>query len=135
MADVAFIQKPWIYRGQIRGGTIFSVAPKGNARFCVYVRSHINALPMMELCCRDTAIVRMTYMSPQHTFQMIQMNHHQLRIRGTSSTSAAAGKGNSFIIGCDASAHHMLGVGGEHWHQSQRRKLHGISGEFKPEYS
>jgi hypothetical protein len=24
---------------------------------------------------------------------------------------------------------------GEHWHKSKSRKLHGISGEFEPEYS
>jgi hypothetical protein len=37
MADVALIQDPWIYRGQIRsitnsGETMFSVAPEGNVR-------------------------------------------------------------------------------------------------------
>jgi hypothetical protein len=32
MADAALIQEPWIYRSQIRGGTIFSVTPEGNAR-------------------------------------------------------------------------------------------------------
>jgi hypothetical protein len=67
MADVALIQEFWIYRGQIRGitnsgGTVFSVAYEGNINFCIYVRSHINALPLLELCCRDVTMVRITYM-------------------------------------------------------------------------
>jgi hypothetical protein len=66
LADVALIQEPWIYRGQIRGltnsgGTIFSVAPEGNARSCIYTRNQINALPLLELCSRDVTKVRMTY--------------------------------------------------------------------------
>jgi hypothetical protein len=37
MADIALIQKPWIYRGQIRGltnvmGTVFSVVPGSYVR-------------------------------------------------------------------------------------------------------
>jgi hypothetical protein len=66
MADVALIQEPWIYRGQVRGltgsgGTIFSVAPEGNARSCIYTRNQINALLLLELCSRDVTAVRMTY--------------------------------------------------------------------------
>jgi hypothetical protein len=37
------------------------------------------------------------------------------------------------ISGCDAKSHHIFW--GEHRHQSKRRKLRGISGEFEPEYS
>jgi hypothetical protein len=40
MADVALIQEPWIYRGQIigipnSGGTILFIAPEGNIRSCI----------------------------------------------------------------------------------------------------
>jgi hypothetical protein len=53
-ADVALIHEPWLYKGQIRGltnigGTVYSAAPENNAKSCIYVRSHINALPLMEL--------------------------------------------------------------------------------------
>jgi hypothetical protein len=66
MADVAFIQEPWIYRGKIRGitnsgGTFFSVAPEGNVRSCIHVRNHSNALPLLEFCSRDKTMVTMTY--------------------------------------------------------------------------
>jgi hypothetical protein len=92
MADVALIQEPWAHRGQIRaltssGGTIFSVVPDGNARSYIYARDHINALPLLELCSRDATTVRIykdvegvlwSSLSPQHTFNKIQMNHCQL---------------------------------------------------------
>jgi hypothetical protein len=46
--------------GFIRG-TIFSVAPEGNARPSIYTRNQINALPLLELCSRGVMTVRMTY--------------------------------------------------------------------------
>jgi hypothetical protein len=65
-ADVALMQEHWIYRGQIRGltntgGTVYSVAPENNARSRIYVRNHINALPLLEFCSRDATTVRITY--------------------------------------------------------------------------
>jgi hypothetical protein len=81
-ADVALIQEPWLYKGQIRGltntgGTVYSVAPGNNARYCIYIRNHINALPLLELCSRDATTVRITY--TYRGVHMTQMNHHQLR--------------------------------------------------------
>jgi hypothetical protein len=65
-ADAALIQEPWLYKGQIRGltntgGTVYSAAPENNARSCIYVRNHINALPLLEFCSRDATTVRITY--------------------------------------------------------------------------
>jgi hypothetical protein len=65
-ADRALIQEPWVYRGQVRGltnsgGTIYSATPENNAKSCIYVRNHINALPLLEFCSRDATTVRITY--------------------------------------------------------------------------
>jgi hypothetical protein len=65
-ADVALIKEPWLYKGRIRGltntgGRVYSVVPENNARSCIYVRSHINALPLLEFCSRDATTVRITY--------------------------------------------------------------------------
>jgi hypothetical protein len=65
-ADIALIQEPWIYRGQVRGltnsgGTFYSVAPENNARSSIFVRNQINALPLLEFCSRDTTTVGITY--------------------------------------------------------------------------
>jgi hypothetical protein len=51
-ADVTLIQEPWIYMGQNKRfnhyrGTVYSVAPENIARSCIYVRNHINALPLL----------------------------------------------------------------------------------------
>jgi hypothetical protein len=42
-------------------GTVNSVATGNNARSCIYIRNHINALPLLELCSRDSTTVRITY--------------------------------------------------------------------------
>jgi hypothetical protein len=65
-ANTALIQELWIYRGQVRGltnsgGTIYSVAPQNNSRSCIYIRYHLNALPLLEFCYRDATMVRVTY--------------------------------------------------------------------------
>jgi hypothetical protein len=64
--DIALIQKPWLYKAQIRGltntgGKVYSVAPGNNGRSCIYIRNHINALPLLELCSRDATTVRITH--------------------------------------------------------------------------
>jgi hypothetical protein len=64
--DIALIQEPWLYKGQIRGltntgGTVYTVVPGNNTRSCIYIRNHINALPLLELFSRDTTTVRITY--------------------------------------------------------------------------
>jgi hypothetical protein len=61
--DIALIQEPWLYKGQVRGltnsgGTLYTVAPGKNSRSCIYIRNHINALPLLEFCSRDAATVR-----------------------------------------------------------------------------
>jgi hypothetical protein len=64
--DVALIQEHWLYKGRIRGltntgGTVYSAALENNARYCIYVRNQINALPLLEFCSRDPTTVRITY--------------------------------------------------------------------------
>jgi hypothetical protein len=54
-----------LYKGQIRGLTntgakVYSAAPENNARSCIYIRSHINALPLLELCSREVTTMRIT---------------------------------------------------------------------------
>jgi hypothetical protein len=65
MADAALIQEPWIYSGQIRDltyskGRVFSVTLSGDVRSCIFIKNHINALPLSEFCFRDATMVRIT---------------------------------------------------------------------------
>jgi hypothetical protein len=62
-ADTSFIQEPWVHKGQTRaltnlGETIYFVVSQNNARFFIFVRNHINALPLLEFCSRDGTTVR-----------------------------------------------------------------------------
>jgi hypothetical protein len=84
MEDVAFIQEPSIYRGQIRGEKNFFLLHTRAMQGSVYM----SGASLLEMCSRDTTMVRMTYVclevvrnssSPEHAFHIIQMNHHQLR--------------------------------------------------------
>jgi translation initiation factor IF-1 len=65
-ADIALIQKPWVYKGQVRvltnsGVTIYAVAPGKNSRSYIYIRNYNNVLPFLEFCSRDATTVRITY--------------------------------------------------------------------------
>jgi hypothetical protein len=68
MPDVTPYSGNLTYRGKITslsnsGGSFYSFSPDGNPRSCIYVRKHINALSLLELCSRDATTVRMTYTS------------------------------------------------------------------------
>ncbi|PNF38780.1 hypothetical protein B7P43_G12820 [Cryptotermes secundus] len=115
-ADIALIQEPWLYKGRIRGlnntrGTVFSIIPSNNARSCVYTRNHVNALPLLELCTRNTTypyregrkeqIVASVYLpydsdEPPPTKEMRAITDYCCRRK------------KQLIIGCDANAHHIL---------------------------
>jgi hypothetical protein len=65
-ADIALIQEPQIYMGQVRsltnsGGTIYLVTRKNNSISCICIRNHLNALPLFEFCSRDATKARVTY--------------------------------------------------------------------------
>jgi hypothetical protein len=110
-----------IYRGQNRGfsnsgGTIFSVAPEGNPRSCIYVRNHINALPLLELCSRYVTTVRMTYMR-RGSWEELIINSAYLPYDSDEPPPTkelrdvieyCCSRKKKLIIGCDANAHHIL---------------------------
>jgi hypothetical protein len=121
MADVALIHEIWIYRGRIRGltnsgGTIFSVAPEGNARTCIYTRNQINALLLLELCSRDVTAVRMTYTCGGSWEELIIASAYLLYDSEPPATKelrdvidyCSSSMRKQLIIGCDANANHIL---------------------------
>jgi hypothetical protein len=91
-ADIALIQEPWLYKGQIRGltntgETVYSVAPENNARSCIY----IGVILMPYLCSssvqgcnngEDNIFIWRWLRGVDRCFSlpsMTQLNHHQLR--------------------------------------------------------
>jgi hypothetical protein len=119
-ADAALIQEPSIYRGQIRsltnsGGTIYSVAPENNARSCIYVRNHINALPLLEFCSRDTTTVRITYTYGGGCEELIVASAYLPYNSDEPSPTTVRdiidycySRKKQLITGCDANAHHKM---------------------------
>jgi hypothetical protein len=64
--DVALVLESWLYKGKISGlnherGKVYSVAHDNNARSFIYIRNHINALPLLEFCSRNATMVRIKY--------------------------------------------------------------------------
>jgi hypothetical protein len=86
-------------------GTVYSAAPENNASSCVYIRSHINALLLLEFCSRDATMVRITYTYGRGCEELIVASAYfpydldeqppTKEMRGTSLTTAKAGKSNS----------------------------------------
>ncbi|PNF17226.1 hypothetical protein B7P43_G05220 [Cryptotermes secundus] len=118
-ADIALIQEPWLYKGQIRGltntgGTVYSVVPSNDARSCVYIRNHVNALPLLELCSRDTTEVSITYPYQEGSKELIVASVYlpydsdepppTKEMRDIIDYCCSRKK--QLIIGCDANAHH-----------------------------
>jgi hypothetical protein len=63
MADVAIIQEPWMYWGQLRdlmksGRTVYDI--QWQCKVLHFVKNHINALPLLEFSSRNTTTVRIT---------------------------------------------------------------------------
>jgi hypothetical protein len=120
-ADVALIQEPWLYKGQVRGlmnigWTVYSATSEGNVRSCIYVRNHINALPLLEFCSRDTTTVRMTYTSDGGYKELIVTSAYLLYDSDEPPPSKEVrdivehcqSRKKQLIIGCDTNSHHIL---------------------------
>jgi splicing factor 45 len=120
-ADMAFIQQPWIHRGQVRGltnseGTIYSAVLQNDARSCVYIRDHLNVLPLSEFCSRDTTTVRMTYTDGGSSKELIATSAYlpydsdepppTKEVRDI--TDYCHNRKKQLIMACDAIAHHTL---------------------------
>jgi hypothetical protein len=109
------------YRGQVRGftnsgGTMYSVAPENNARSCIYVRNHINALPLLEMCSRDATMVRIRYTHSGGCKELIVASAYLPYDPGEptptkevrDNTDYYCSRKKQLIIGCDANSHHTL---------------------------
>jgi splicing factor 45 len=120
-ADVALIQETLLHKGQIRGltntgGTVYSAVPENNARSCIYVRSHINALPLLEFCSRDATMVRITYtygglceeLIVASAFFPYDLDEPPPTKEMRDTIDHCQSRKKQLIIGCDANAHHIL---------------------------
>jgi hypothetical protein len=97
-------------------GTVYSVAPENNARSCIYVRNHINALSLLEFCSKDATMVRITYTYSGSCEELIVASAYlpydsdepspTKEVKHITDYCHSTKKQPS--IGCDANAHHIL---------------------------
>jgi hypothetical protein len=121
-ADIALIQEPWVQGGQIRGlsgtgGTIFLVTYGATLRSCIYVRNHINVLPLLEYCSSDMATVWILYSSGGNQRELIVTSAAYIpqdldepppmkELRDVVDYFSSRKK--QLVIECDVNAHHIL---------------------------
>jgi splicing factor 45 len=97
-------------------GTVYSAAPCNNTRICIYIRSLINVLPLLQFCSRDTITVRKTYSYGGIHEELIVTSAYpqydsdepppKKEVRDIVENCHSRKK--QLIIGCDANAHHTL---------------------------
>jgi hypothetical protein len=98
------------------GGTVYSVVPEYNARSCIYVRNHINALPLLEFCSRDTTTVRITYTHGKVCEELIiasayfpyDSDEPPPTKETKDITDHCQSRKKQLSVGCDANTHHIL---------------------------
>lgn len=116
--DIALIQEPYLYRGQIQGlgktgGTIFNHRV-ANVRTCVYVRNGIDAIPLHSFCSRDLTTVRIINRNGEGGRTLIVASAYlpyeseepaSPKLREL--TEHCSREDLNLVIGCDANAHHI----------------------------
>jgi hypothetical protein len=98
------------------GGTIYAIAPIKNSRSCIYIRNHINALPLLEFCSRDATTVRITYTYGGGNRELVVTSAYLPYDSDEPPPSKEVkdiidycySREKQLIIGCDANAHHTL---------------------------
>jgi splicing factor 45 len=97
-------------------GTLYTVAPGKNSRSCIYIRNHINALPLLEFCCRDATTVRIIYTCGGGNRELVVSSAYlpydsdepPLSKEVRDIIDYCYSRKKQLIIRCDANAHHTL---------------------------
>jgi hypothetical protein len=87
-----------------------------NSRSCIYIRNHINALPLLEFCSRDATTARITYTYGGGIRELVISSAYLPYDSDEPPPSKEAkdiidychSREKQLIIGCDANAHHTL---------------------------
>jgi splicing factor 45 len=87
-----------------------------NSRSCIYIRNHINALPLLKFCSRDATTVRLTYTYGGGNRELVVISAYLPYDSDEQSptkevrdiTDYCYSRKKQLIIGCDANAHHTL---------------------------
>ncbi|PNF39986.1 hypothetical protein B7P43_G15921 [Cryptotermes secundus] len=116
-ADIALIQEHGRIRGlNNTGGTVYSVVPTNNARSFIYIRNHVNPLPLLEIASTDTTAVRITHPYREGIKELVVASVYlpydsdepppTKELRDIKDYCFSRKKQR--IIGCDANVHHIL---------------------------
>jgi hypothetical protein len=117
--DVALIQEPWTYKGEIKGlkevgGELIYSRSNQNPRICISVKKDCKILPLMHFCSRDLMaakiktlcvtgpreiILRSAYL-PHDDSESPPLREMENLVAGCTA------EGSHLVISCDANGHH-----------------------------
>jgi len=116
--DVALIQEPWIYKGDIRGlkkvgGELIYSRYTQNPRTCILVKKGFQILRLMNYCSRDLTAVKIKSSNADGPREILgpaylpydDVEHPPTKEMERLVTGGRADK-THLIIGCDANSHH-----------------------------
>jgi splicing factor 45 len=117
--DVALIQKPWNYKGAIRGpkevrGELSYSRSTQNPRTCILIKKGFKILPLTHHCSRDLTAVKIKTSNGKGPREIIlgsaylPYNDVELPPPGELErlVMGCRAEGTHLIIGCDANSHH-----------------------------
>ena len=115
--DVALIQEPWTYKGEIKGlkeagGELIYSRSIQHPRTCILVKKDLRILPLMHHCSRDLTAVKIKTSRGKGPREIIlgsaYLPYDEPPPPGELErlVIGCRAEGTHLIIGCDANAHH-----------------------------
>jgi hypothetical protein len=119
--DVALIQEPWSYKGEIKGlkevgGELIYSRSTQNPRTCILVKKDFQILPLMKHCSRDFMAVKIKSSSKEGPREIIlgspYLPYDNAEPPPTKEMERLVtwcrAEGTPLIIRCDANSHHTF---------------------------
>ena len=119
--DIMLVQEPWVFRNRIRGlpnstGKLYYHEGELPPRAALYIKNHINVMPISRFIQRDIAAVMIDANLPGGNIKVAiaATYHHEDDASPpeavTSFISHCKKTNLQFVIGCDSNSHHTACV-------------------------
>ena len=114
--DVALIQEPWIFKGRVAGlgeckGRLIYCDKENSSRTCIFVRSDIQCLPLLEFCSRDITTVKLDRHTKEENKGLVLSSDYLPHDGGNPPTREleqlvehCTRRGEQTILGCDTNS-------------------------------
>jgi len=117
--DVALIQEPWTYKGEIKGlqevgGELIYSRSIPRPRTCILVKKGFRTLPLMHYCSRDLTVVKIKTLGGGRPWEIVPgtayLPYDDVEPPPPGElerlVTGCRANGTHLIVGCDANSHH-----------------------------